>query len=132
MCSTQGVAEALSPRALAAAEPGPEVYAGLAALDLASLSADDKLYVVEAWERLGASVAAWTHQAVASFVGPADPSGREPARDELAAAMRWGRGAAQTRIDHARQLVEVLPATLAALRTGAISVRFAAEFVYQT
>jgi hypothetical protein len=53
-------------------------------------------------------------------------------RDELAAAMRWGRGAAQTRIDHARQLTDVLPGTLAALRAGRISPRFAAEFVYST
>src|SRR5882724_9022274 len=132
MCSTPGVAEALSPRALAEAEPGPELMAALDALEVEGLSADDKLYVLEAWERLAAHVTARSHRAVSAFAGPADPSGREPMRDELAAAMRWGRGAAQTRIDQARQLVEVLPATLVALQAGQISARFAAEFVYQT
>src|SRR5882724_9079299 len=109
MCSSEQVRGGWSPRALAEAEPGPEMVAALDTLVLDELSSDDRLWVLEAWERVNAWTAARTHQAVASFVGPADPSGREPARDELAAAMRWGRGAAQTRIDHARQLSEVLP-----------------------
>ena len=132
MCSTPGVAVALSPAALAEAVPGPEVFAALAALDLASLSADDRLFGLEAWERLAAYIAARTHEVVAVFAGAAKPSGEEPMRDELAMAMRWSRGVAQTRIDHARHLTDVLPGTLAALQAGAISARFAAEFVYAT
>jgi hypothetical protein len=132
MCSTLGVAVVWTPRALAEAEPGPELLAALAGLDVEGLSADDKLYVVEAWEHLTAHVTAGSHQAVARFAGPADPSGREPMRDELAAAMRWSRGVAQTRIDHARQLSDVLPGTLAALQAGVISTRTAAEFIHHT
>ncbi len=58
MCSSEQVAVAWTPRALAEAEPGPEVHAALAALDVEALSAGDRLYVLEAWERLVAHVTA--------------------------------------------------------------------------
>src|SRR5664279_1027683 len=128
MCSISGVAAAWTPLALAEAEPGPEVFAALAALDVEGLCADDRLSVLEGWERLAAYTAARTHQVVAVFAGPAKPGG-EPMRDELAMAMGWSRGVAQTRIDHARHLTHVLPSTLAALQSGVISARFAQEFV---
>ena len=132
MCSTSGVAEVWTPAALAQAEPGLEMIAALETLVLADLSRDDQLYVVEAWERVAAYVAARSHAAVASFAGPVDRSGQEPAREELVAALRWGPGTAQIRIDQARHLTEVLPDTWAALEAGRISARYAAEFVRAT
>ena len=120
-------------RQLAEADPGPDMIAMLGLLDPASLSADDRLYVVQAWERVCAWAAAQAQAAVAAFSGPAVGGGAaagdglELGRDELAAALRLGRGTAQTRMDHARVLLDRLPATLALLESGDISERHARE-----
>ena len=47
---------------------------------------------------------------------------RDAVRDEIAAATRWSARTTQCRIDLARLLTESLPATVAALREGAISM----------
>jgi len=54
-------------RQLAEADPGPDMIAMLGLLDPASMSADDRLYVVQAWERVCAWAAAQAQAAVAAF-----------------------------------------------------------------
>ncbi len=120
-------------RQLAEADPGPDMIAMLGLLDPASLSPDDRLYVVQAWDRVCAWAAAQGQAAMAAFSGPAvddagaPGEGLELGRDELAAALRLGRGTAQTRMDQARVLLDRLPATLALLESGDISERHARE-----
>jgi hypothetical protein len=119
----------MAPRDLAQAKPSSATVSALEALDVELLSADDRLYVVEAWERVAAWVAARGHAAVAALVGEADPEGQDYVREELAAALRLGRGTAQLRIDQARALTTELPGTLALLAAGELSAKHAAAAV---
>ncbi len=131
MCSSLQVAEAGSVHDLATSVPGPELIARLLAVDVDLLSADERLSVVQGWERVAGWVSAQSHRAVAEFAGPADDdaaAGGEPdlCREDLAAALHLGRMAAQTRIDHARLLATVLPGTWELLAAGEGSARHAA------
>ena len=137
MCSTPTSSASVTPCELAAAQPGAATIAvleGLQAVDLDALSVDDRLYVVEAWDRAAAWVAARAHRAVAAFAGPGglEPDGSpdlELCREDLAAALRLGRGTAQLRIDQARALTTVLPGTLGLLESGQVSAKHAAAVV---
>jgi Domain of unknown function (DUF222) len=134
MCTTPVATASLTPRELAQAKPSAAMVSALEAVDWDALSADDRLYLVEAWDRVASWVAARSHRAVAAFAGPGGP---EPdgspdqvlCREDLAAALRLGSGTAQARIDQARALAALLPGTLALLEAGEVSARHAAVVV---
>jgi hypothetical protein len=132
--ATTAVPASMTPRELAQAQPCAAMVMVLEAVEPDPLSADDRLYLVEAWDRVASWVAARSHRAVAGFAGPGGPEpdggpDQEWRRDELAAALRLGRGTAHVRIDEARRLTAQLPATLALLQAGDISARHAAAVV---
>jgi hypothetical protein len=115
-------------RQLAEADPGPDLIVLLGLIDLDLLDADDRLYIVQAWERVAAWVAACAQEAMAAYAGPVPPEGDpELGRDCLAAALRLSRSTAQSRMDHARARRDLLPGTTALLASGNVSERHACE-----
>ncbi len=107
--------------ALLAAAPGPDVMAALTALDLAALSEPDRLVVLEVWERQQHWVWAQTLTATASFAGQQPVDSDDFVREDVRAALRLSRPAAQDRIDTARLLATILTDTHLALAGGAVS-----------
>ena len=107
--------------ALLAAAPGPDVMAALTALDLAALSEPDRLVVLEVWERQQHWVWAQTLTATASFAGQQPVDSDDFVREDVRAALRLSRPAAQDRIDTARLLATILTDTHLALAGGAAS-----------
>ena len=117
---------------LSAAQPGAHVMQVLVLLDPLSLSADERVDYLLAWERCAAWVAAQSARALAAMGRPVP--GEEPTalsraraeedwvREEVAVALRLSPGGAHRRLELARALDERLGSTWAALARGEISV----------
>ena len=118
--STAGAAQ-LDVAALLLAAPGLEVMAALTALDLAALSESDRLIVLEVWERQQHWVWAQTMTATLAFAGQQPIDSDDFVREDVRAALRLSRPAAQDRIDTARLLASPLTDTSQALAGGAVS-----------
>ncbi|HYT10281.1 MAG TPA: DUF222 domain-containing protein, partial [Mycobacteriales bacterium] len=119
--------------------PGPRLAAALDTTSAAGLGDPDLIDAIAGWERLAAWAAAGQLAALAEFAhrrprdlldhppGHADtghpgvPEVSEFAVDELAAALRLGRGTAGNRLVTAVELTR-LPATTTALRDGVIDL----------
>jgi Domain of unknown function (DUF222) len=129
MCSNLSPAEAPDVAALLAAAPGPAVMAALREVDAAGLSADERLSVVEAWEKQSSWVAAQGASALVSFVGRRPVDGDDFVREDVRAALHLSRFAAEERIDVARALHTHLSATRAALEAGELGYRHAVTLV---
>jgi hypothetical protein len=113
---------------LADGEHAP-VTAGLVAeldrLDPASLPAAGRLALAVAWSRVENYAAARKTLAVAGVAGPAPADPDDPrafAWAEVGAALRLGDGASTRLVGAARTLVERLPATVAAMTSGDVSL----------
>lgn len=91
-------------------------------VDPAALEADEQIDQLVALERLKARVDAAQVRLLAAM-DAADETEEHFLGEDVRLALRLSRGAAQARIANARLLVGSLPATLAALESGAISVR---------
>jgi hypothetical protein len=116
---------------LLASEPDAWMVGALAALeaDGVQLSADDRLTMVQCWDRVAAWVSSRQLAAVAVAcpepisLGDAHPAAcpdDDWSREELAAATNQSPAAADRRITLARRLLAALPATAAALHAGRI------------
>lgn len=116
---------------LLASEPDAWMVGALAALDAdgVELSADDRLTMVQCWDRVAAWVSSRQLAAVAvACPEPVPLADAHPAvwpdddwsREELAAATNQSPAAADRRIALARRLRATLPATAAALGAGRI------------
>ena len=95
----------------------------VAAIDPRSLDGEGRSYLIEALERFRAMVDGVQQTALAAVVEATEDSGHQGdfARWEVAAALRLSQVTADRRTRVAADLVRRLPATLAALRAGAIA-----------
>ena len=126
-------------RSLALAAPGMETLAVLEGLDpgaVAGWSADDRLYLVQAWERAAAWVAARGAVALADFVGPVPITAAQVETDRVVSedvrlALRLSIMGTVQRIAEARALRFMLPGTAALLAGGHVSARHVARIVEQ-
>ena len=126
-------------RSLALAAPGVETMAVLEGLDpgaVAGWPADDRLYLVQAWERAGAWVAARGAVALAGFVGPvpiteAQVETERVVSEDVRLALRLSIMGTVQRIAEARALRFMLPGTAALLTGGHVSARHVARIVEQ-
>ena len=121
MCTNTSPAAPVDVAALLAATPGLAVMAALTALDLAALSESDRLIVLEVWERQQHWVWAQTLTATLAFAGQQPVDSDDFVREDVRAALRLSRPAAQDRIDTARLLASPLTDTSQALAGGAVS-----------
>lgn len=113
------------------AAPGPELAAQLAAVDPATIDDFELVELIAAFEQLAGWVAAGQVAAMAELSGRAVFSGSQlaPIRlagMEVAARLCLATPTGEHRVTVARTLVDQLPATLAALRSGDIDYRRAA------
>ena len=126
-------------RSLALAVPGVEILAALEGLDPAAVagwSADDRLYLVQAWERAGAWVAARGAAALAGFVGPVPITEAQVETDRVVSedvrlALRLSITGTVQRIAEARALRFMLPGTAALLAEGHVTARHVGRIVEQ-
>lgn len=121
MCSTPQAGAQVDVRALLAAAPGLAVMAELERIDAFALGTDERLVLVEAWEKQQAWVAAQTLTPMVAVVGAAPVDADDFVREDVRAALHLSRGAAQERIEVARLLHTTLAATRTALAKGQIS-----------
>jgi hypothetical protein len=142
-------------RWIAAAPPGAAALLSMARLDLSridpeQLSVDGNLSVNEALERIRAGLDAWQTRSLARLAARPDPvpgaaAGAPGARvqdpvelarmsvtADLAGALRWSHDYAAARMDEATKLVTQLPATVAALAGGRVSLRHAQALAHAT
>jgi uncharacterized protein DUF222 len=114
--------------------PGPELATLLASLDRTALSGAERVRLLRARHRLVAHLQGemYADMYAISRDEPAqdpdvlaheEPSEPYPwASTEISFALRWTYTAASVRLEHARRMIEDLPAVAAALRAGAIDV----------
>ena len=107
--------------ALLAAPAGLEVIRVLTVLDPMGLSEADRLVLLEVHEKQQAWLAALAVPAVVAFAGTTPVDSDDFVREDLRAALRLSRPAAQDRIDTARLLATILTDTHLALAGGAVS-----------
>ena len=105
--------------------PGPESLALLCSLDAESLSSEERLLVLQAWERQHAWMSAQLQAATVAAAGPEPTTANDWAQDEVAAALRLPTRSAHNKIQLARTLTEALPGVNALLRAGEITFRHA-------
>jgi hypothetical protein len=108
-------------RVLAEAEPGLSVMATLELFDPSLLAEDDRLWFLQAWGRQQAWVASRLVPAFVAVAGAEPVDQDDFVREDVRVALRLSGATAQRRIDVARILARVLPATLAALEVGTIT-----------
>jgi hypothetical protein len=110
-------------------EPGVTAAAFLRSLDVAELDDAERVEVLKAWERQQAWTAAHTQAAMLAVAGGEPDEIVDDAddfsREEIALALRLSPRSAGKRLHTARMLAACLPATTAALHTGAISLTHA-------
>jgi hypothetical protein len=110
---------------VAAEQPGPQVIAALAGFDPEELGGDERAVWLAAWDRQMCWMSARQQTGIIA-VAAATPAGDDDwGREEVAAALRLSPGAAQLRLDVARQLGGRLSWTAAALAAGRISFQHA-------
>ena len=115
---------------LATTQPSAAVITELARIDPATLSPQDRLWLVQAWEHAQHWTAARTATAIAAITSATpDPTGYEdddPDRStaaELSLTLRLSENGARTRLATARALHDQLTPTRHALERGDISYR---------
>ncbi|HET9187133.1 MAG TPA: hypothetical protein VFN80_04220, partial [Acidothermaceae bacterium] len=84
--------------------PGPQSLALLCSLDAGTLTARERLMVLQAWERQHAWRSAQLQAATVAAAGPEPTTADDWARDEVAAALRLSTGAARNKVHLARTL----------------------------
>ncbi len=114
-------------------EPGPELGAFLADLDLGSVSGHDRVTVLRAIDRMAAHYVALRYEAMVAVVDAAegcDERGRlEAAEAEIGAALHLTRRATERELALAWDLHHRHPRILTALHSGRIDVRRARVLV---
>ena len=118
---------------LASEPPDAEAVAILAGIDPAALDDDDRFRWLQAADRAASWVASLVDRGLVAVAGERtrrmnaghDADGRrltidDPAREEIALALRWSPAHAHARITTARRLATLLPGTAAALAAGDI------------
>src|SRR4051812_12139342 len=118
--------------AIAAMPPGSRLLAALAGIDRTCLTADERLTVVECWERAKHWIDAEQQTDLAALHADPTHGDADWCRNEVGLAVRLHENAAGHRLAVAESLVSWLPATLAALRRGDISYLHAQEMVQAT
>ena len=134
--------------AWAASVPAGEgVWTRFGPLEPAALSRAGKIDALVALERVGSWVAAEQARLLAALATPPGDAaetavgtraerdaaaGKQWAREEIAAALRWSAGTVHTRLHEARQLTGRLGDTLTLLTQGAITGRHVARLVEAT
>ncbi|MDJ0959704.1 MAG: DUF222 domain-containing protein [Acidimicrobiia bacterium] len=117
-------------------QPGPELGAFLADVDLERLSGHDRVVVLRAIDRMAAHFAALRYEAMAAVTDAMDETderGRlESAESEIAAALHLTRRAAESELSTAWELHQRHPRVLTALRYGRIDVRRARVMIDTT
>jgi Domain of unknown function (DUF222) len=103
--------------------------AALAAVEASALSADERLTVVEAWEKQQGWVAAQAASELVAVVGERPVDADDFVREDVRAALNLSRHAAVQRVDVARALATRLGATRAALAAGDLTYRHAVVLV---
>jgi hypothetical protein len=93
----------------------------LVSLDPAGLSRDERLYVVEAWARQAAWVAAQEAAALVDFTGPDTVEDEAVVQEDLRVALRLSARGIGDRIARSRALARLLPGTALNLERGRIS-----------
>ncbi len=124
------------PPGLADMPPGPELSAALASIDVAKVSAYDRVVVLEAHQRMMSHHAAHLYEAMTAIVDTMsddDPEWAvEAAATEIRCALRLTRRAADTELLYALDLRDRLPGVWASLAAGRIDVRRAKTIVRAT
>lgn len=105
--------------------PGPESLALLCSLDAQTLTAGERVLVLQAWERQHAWLSARVQAATVAVAGPEPTAPDDWAQDEVAAALRLSTGSARNKIALARALTDDLPGVSELLEAGEITFRHA-------
>ncbi|HEX7105789.1 MAG TPA: DUF222 domain-containing protein [Acidothermaceae bacterium] len=105
--------------------PGPESMAMLCSLDAETLPADERVLVLQAWERQHAWLSAQVQAAVVAAAGPEPTTADDWAKDEVAAALRLSIRSAHNKVHLARVLTEELPGVTRLLDAGEVTFRHA-------
>ena len=124
---------------LLAAIPGIATLSQLVAIDPFTLSVEDRIDYLTAFERQCSWVSALQQRAIFAVAGATPSEGGGPfsgvdesEREDISTALRLAPATAQNRIDVARTLVNFLPNTCAALATGEISAAHATVIAKET
>src|SRR4051812_31461547 len=118
--------------AIAAMPPGSRLLAALAGIDRTCLTADERLTVVECWERAKHWIDGEQQDDLAAMHADPTHGDADWCRNEVGLALRLHENAAGHRLAVADSLVNRLPATLAALKRGEIGLLHAQEVVTAT
>lgn len=124
---------------LLAAIPGINTLTQLIAIDPFTLSTEDRIDYLTAFERQCSWISALQQRALFAVAGATASEGGGPfsgvdesEREDVSTALRLAPATAQNRIDVARTLVNFLPNTCAALATGEISAAHATVIAKET
>ena len=114
----------------------PELIGQLAAVDVSTLTADQRVGLVVAWQRVANYAEAQRSVAVVAAVAACPDDPRAPrelnASSQLGAALGLGAGAADSLVAESTQLVEVLPQAQAMALAGNLSWRKASSLASNT
>ena len=114
----------------------PELIGQLAAVDVSTLTADQRVGLVVAWQRVSNYAEAQRSVAVVATVAACPDDPRAPrelnASHQLGAALGLGTGAADSLVADSTQLVEVLPEAQAMAVAGNLSWRKASSIASNT